>query len=254
MIPISASKLCQRDDGAQRTGYFSTLTQKFQHHGHDAQVWPSASAQVQTAVSENAIRRSGEVVSYSSLATGNGRPESKVWDSEHPIRTTQQSGNSQAGDVDAGYRGLQDAIATKFQDLEKQLRSQEQEITDLRFSLNDASVAADALDADKRQLKQKNEELERKLKQSDDKANELREAIRKGQEDLKKAVEEQSKLKEDIAKAHHSAAQDREKLLDAEQTIKETRAQLQVSQQELQDSIASVTKKSEHNSEICMLS
>ncbi|CAK7223001.1 hypothetical protein SCUCBS95973_005026 [Sporothrix curviconia] len=64
---------------------------------------------------------------------------------------------------------------------------QEQEITKLRFSLNDAKVATDALDAEKRQLKLKNEQLERKLKlAADGKVQELAQQLQRREADRQK--------------------------------------------------------------------
>jgi chromosome segregation ATPase len=137
--------------------------------------------------------------------------------------------------VDAGFRGIQDAIATKFQDLEQKLQLQEQEITELRFSLNDANVTADLLDADKRQLKQRNEDLERKLSQSNSTTNNLRDDIRKGIEELRAAVEKQKQLKQEAEKAKEKAAQDHKALLDARKAMDEIRTQLDETGRELRE-------------------
>lgn len=121
---------------------------------------------------------------------------------------------------------------------------QEQEITELRFSLNDTNVTADLLDADKRQLKQKNKELEQKFSHSSAVINKLRNDIRRERDLLREAEDRAATYKQDAEKAQQKALEEHKILLDARKTMNEIRTQLDNSQKELREATVLSMEKS----------
>lgn len=116
-------------------------------------------------------------------------------------------------------------------------------ITELRFSLNDANTAADGLEAEKRQLRSKNEQLERRIRESDQEAATLRQEIQKHKDACQIASEDQEKLKLDISTAREKSIETQEALQAAQQEIKETKLLLDGSRKELQGATASAIER-----------
>ncbi|EPE10393.1 hypothetical protein F503_05488 [Ophiostoma piceae UAMH 11346] len=231
---------CEKEPS--RITYFSALTQRCDDHGRNVLICPTSNT-----TSKTTPRCSGDATKPVNYGAVFGRPHSQPWDNEAPARVAQNNGASQPGTVDAGYRGIQDAIATKFQDLEKQIEAQEHELTELRFSLNDANVATDALETDKRQLKQKNEDLERKLRKSGDKTTKLQQEVQRHQDSLKGAAKEQNRLQAEVANGEEKYKQEAKALTDARKTIKEITAQLEATQKEQQNFMQSTVGQNQRH-------
>ena len=234
------------DNGPPRITYFSALTQRCDNQGRSIQICPASDT-----TSKTTPRCSGDATKQINYGAVFGRPHSQPWDNEVPARVVQNNGASQPGTRDAGYRGIQDAIATKFQDLEKQIEAQEHELTELRFSLNDANVATDALETDKRQLKQKNEELERKLKKSSDKTIKLQVDVQKHQDALRRAAEEQKRLHAEVANGEEKSKQEAKALSDAQKILKEITAQLEITQKEQHNIMQSTAGQNQRDMDAC---
>ncbi|OAA61079.1 hypothetical protein SPI_05103 [Niveomyces insectorum RCEF 264] len=157
---------------------------------------------------------------------------------ENQNASTQQSNDSQTNHRQEGYQSIQDAIAEKFQGLEKKIEAQEQEMTVLRFALNDAQIAADAFDAEKRQLKQKNDDLERQLRRNGDNTSRLNDKLQHCQDVLTQAADEQKQLRETMSTALEQSRHDRTALVDAQNAIKDAHAKLAAAQSELRSGLA----------------
>ncbi|CAK7265514.1 hypothetical protein SEPCBS119000_001550 [Sporothrix epigloea] len=149
---MGAPRTRRYDEDLSRASYFSKLTQRLQHHGPEK------------------------------------KSRSHTTDTGNQTSSIQQNDQQQAFDVGADFRGIQDVIAIKLRDLEKKLQQQEQVITELQFSLNDAKTATDTLETEKRQLRLKNEQLELKIKEGSKEALTLR------QEKLEQAPRESPEM------------------------------------------------------------
>lgn len=110
-------------------------------------------------------------------------------------------------------------------------------------------MTADLLDADKRQLKQKNEELERKFSHSSTVINKLRDDIRREKDLLREAEDRADTSNQDAEKAQEKAIEEHKVLLDARKTINEIRTQLDRSQKELRQATVLSMDKSRQSEE-----